>query len=918
MVKSNQKISKLLIVCIIALFISGMSFILLIIPSGGQGADKKNILVISKGNDTHFLQSLQVDQENFDILVVSDSIPITSIDPSVEIIVLFDASLDTSEISLIGNFVDSGGSCIIFMGQNLHNDATLLEDLQIITDVQFEENSEPMLFVVGGDISHPISQNIDWNSAPDMNVGNMTIISTQDFNSSIERLIDVFPASRNLQIDLYRQPILVELPKGNGNIILFTGWVEEGANIHFVLWPYFNYLLYTMAFESLNEQYLTYPQWEFSPVPHLTEQIILFIIIICLAILATSLFLTMRKRSASKMDQATIELLKQQAEVEERKKIEEAKDIEEKLEEHVDLKDDWEFIGIHRQLGGFLFTFFIGLILVIPQLLISSFIMPQILQPYPQAAGWYYYAYNIFQVAWLLFDLGTSYALAKYFAQYRVDNPEKAVHYIQIFVWWQLFTGLAQVSIFAFIGSIIFPMTNIAHMSWIFVTFSLVQYPGFFLVFMYTFQGLQRADLHLITYVTWEVVWLLIGQMIFCSLGRMWGAANPMFGEALGAGIGYSVARYFDYWVTFFFSMILFKKQGFSVKTIFRIDFTKEEFNESIKYGSKLAFGESFVQLGWFIQIIVTSLFIANYSNELGYFNLCWGIAMIVMIVALYGNSLLGAYSESYSHGKSTLTKLYIYQGFRWGNYFAFFIISILFAIGAKLIVGAAGVEYGGPAVRYLAPLLIFHAFGVYCWLGDALFLGTGKSGLASLIWIIEQTTRAILIIILVIWLKDMIAVIYAYIPAVILKGIIYWVIAHYKITTYKIYPLKTLIAPILAAIVNFLVLSFIGDLIWAIDLGDLILNTAILFLIGMFLFMFFFSFLDGLFGGYDDNTIKEFERAANLVEGPIGVLPKALYKAAKIGCKISPLHNKFKIDIYEKAMEEAYELTLEKKVLKI
>ncbi|MCK4282028.1 MAG: oligosaccharide flippase family protein [Candidatus Lokiarchaeota archaeon] len=918
MVKSNQKISKLLVIGLIALFISGMSFILLIIPSGGQGADKKNLLVISKGTDSHFRQSIQVDQDNFDITIVSDLTPITSIDPSVDIIVLFDASLDTSEISLIGNFVDSGGSCIIFMGQNLHNDATLLEDFQIIiTDANFQKNSESNLFVVG-DISHPISQNIDWNSAPDMIIGNMTVIPTQDFNNSIDRVIDVYPASKNLEIDLYRQPILVEMAKGNGNILLFTGWVEEGANIHFVLWPYFNYLLYTMAFESIGEQYQKYSQWAFSPVPHLRDQIIILIVVICLAILAVSLFVMMRKKSESKMDQATIETLRLQAEEEERKRREEEEELKGKIEAKIDLKDDWEVIGIHRQLGGFLFTLFISLILVIPQLLISSFVMPQIIQPYPQAAGWYYYAYNIFQIAWLVFDLGTSFALAKYFAQYRVKNPEKAVHYIQIFVWWQLLTGLIQVCIFAFIGSIIFPMTNIAHMSWIFVTFSLVQYPGFFLVFMYTFQGMQKADLHLITYVAWEVIWLLVGQMIFCYLGRMWGAANPIIGEALGAGIGYAIARYFDYWVTFLFSMILFKKQGFSVKTVFRIDFTKDEFNESIKYGSKLAFGESFVQIGWFIQIIVTSMFIANYSNELGYFNLCWGIGMIVQIVALYAQSLLGAYSESYEHGKPTLTRLYIYQGFRWANYFAFFIVSVLFAIGAKFIVGAAGIEYGGPAVKFLYPLLIFHTFGVFCWLGDAILEGTGKTGLAAFVWIMEQTSRAILIIILVIWLKNMEAVLFAYIPAVILKGILLWIIVRYKITTYKVYPFKTFLVPALAAIVNFLVLSIVGDLIWMIPLGDLIINTAILFIIGIFGFIFFYAFLDGLFGGYDDNTINELERAANLVEGAIGVFPKALYKMAKLGTKISPFHNKFKIDIYEKAMQEALELTLEKKVLKI
>ena len=591
-----------MVISIIALITSGALLFLLMIPAHGQATNQKNILVISKGNDKTIIQRLRIDTDNFNISVVADTEPLNSIGSWIDSVIIIDALLDSTKQNLLSNFVDGGGSVVILMGQNLFNNATLLGKLELINNTLFEAekkmNQEQSLFVIAN-TNHPISKNMDWNSAPSMKIDNMTYVPIESLNASVERIIDVYPISKNLEINANRRPVLLEKAKGSGNIILFTGWLEEGANLDFKLWPYFNYLLYTMIFESLNVAFQTYSTWPYSPVPHLTEQIILLIVVIVLAILAVALFVVMKRKSSTEMDRATIEALKQQAEEEEQKRLKEAEDLQKKLDEHVDLKDDWEVIGIHRQLGGFLFTLFMALFLIIPQLLISNFIMPQIIQPYPQAAGWYYYAYNIFQVAWLIFDFGTSFALAKYFSQYRGDNPEKAIHYIQIFVWWQLFTGLAQITIFAFIGSIIFPQIQFAaHMSWIFITFSLVQYPGFFLVFMFTFQGLQRTDLHLITYVLWEVFWLLIGQMVFCYLGRMWGAANPIFGEALGAGIGYSLARYFDYWMTFLFSMYLFKKQGYSPKTVFRTDFSKEEFKESIKFGSKLAFGSSFVQIG--------------------------------------------------------------------------------------------------------------------------------------------------------------------------------------------------------------------------------------------------------------------------------------------------------------------------------
>ncbi|MFX1390207.1 MAG: oligosaccharide flippase family protein [Promethearchaeota archaeon] len=904
------------------LIASNIAVFFLIRPSFAQINDPKSVLLISKGSDDLFVQSLEIDQNNFNITQISDTVPISSIGSWIDITILFDAQLDTSEQQVISNFTDNGGGLIVFMGQNLHNNATLLDELDIIDNTLFEagksKNVEAMVSIVNNS-SHPISRNIDWNSAPEMKIDNMTIIPDSSFNLSVKSIIEVYPTSKNLQINAYREAVLVERQKGSGKVILFTGWLEEGANLDFKVWPYFNYLLYGLMFESLDLSFQSYPLWPYSPVPHLLEQIIIGIIIFILAVLAIGLYIVVKKKSKGRIDRKTIKSLEIQVQQEKRKKLEEIKALEKKLDDHIDLKDDWEVIGVHRQLGGFLFTLFIGLILVLPQLLVSNFIMPQFIQPYPQAAGWYNYAYNFFQIVWILFDFGTSFALAKFFSQYRVKKPEKSIHYIQIYVWWQIFTGIIQISIIAFIGSIIFPYTNLAHMSWIFVVYSFVQYPGVFLVFMFTFQGMQRSDYYLILYIAWEIVFLLLGQVVFCYIGRLWGAANPIFGEALGAGIGYAVARCFDYWMTFLISILIFRKQGFSPKTCFRIDFSKEEIKESLKYGSKLGIGEGFVAFGWFIQVIITSTFVANYSNNLGWFNLVYTLGLIVQIVSLYSNTLLGAYSESNSHNKPKLTKLYIYQAFRWGNYFAFFLISVLFATGARFIVGAAGEEYGLPAVKFLIPILIFHIGGIYSWLVDPVFQGTGHTSYAMLAWIIEQVTRAILMYLFVIIFRDMVFVIIAYIPAVFLKDIVAWLIVRKKIIKFKIYFFKTFIAPAIAAILNFLVLFFVSEIIWMIPLGDKIINTALLFILGIFIFMFFYAFLDGLLGGYDTNTLEEFKRATSMVTTRgVRFFPKTMYKLAKLGSKISPFYNKFKIDIYKDAMKEAYDLTLEKRILKI
>ncbi len=521
MSKSSKKISKILIISLLTLIVSNIIVFFLIKPSFGQASNVKNILLISKGNDDLFVQSLGIDEDNFNISQVSDNEPLSSIGSWIDIVILFDAQLNSLEQEIISNFADVGGGVIVFMGPYLHNNATLLEELELIDNTIFESNkdlNEEIMLSIVNNASHPISKNIDWNSAPEMKTENMTIIPIASLNPSNERIVDVYPASKNLQVNLYRQPLILERVKGSGRVILFAGWLEKGANLDFKVWPYFNYLLYGLSFGSLNLSFHSYPTWPYSPVPHFLEQMIIGIIIIILVILAIALFIVVKRKSRGAMDQQAIEVLKIRAEEEERKKLEEAKALEKQIEDHVDLKDEWEVIGVHRQLGGFLFTLFLGLILVLPQLLVSNFIMPQFIQPYPQAAGWYNYAYNFFQIIWILFDFGTSFALAKYFSQYRVDNPGKAIHYIQIYVWWQIFTGIIQISIIGFIGSFIFPYTNLAHMSWIFIVYSFIQYPGVFLVFMYTFQGMQRSDYYLILYIAWEIVFLLIGQVVFCIL----------------------------------------------------------------------------------------------------------------------------------------------------------------------------------------------------------------------------------------------------------------------------------------------------------------------------------------------------------------------------------------------------------------
>jgi len=97
MSKSNQKISKILVISLLVLVGSNIFVFFLIKPSFAQAIDPKNILLISKGNDSTFVQSLGIDKENFNISSVSDSEPLISIGSWFDTVILFDVQFNSTE-----------------------------------------------------------------------------------------------------------------------------------------------------------------------------------------------------------------------------------------------------------------------------------------------------------------------------------------------------------------------------------------------------------------------------------------------------------------------------------------------------------------------------------------------------------------------------------------------------------------------------------------------------------------------------------------------------------------------------------------------------------------------------------------------------------------------------------------------------
>ena len=89
-------------------------------------------------------------------------------------------------------------------------------------------------------------------------------------------------------------------------------------------------------------------------------------------------------------------------------------------------------------------------------------------------------------------------------------------------------------------------------------------------------------------------------------------------------------------------------------------------------------------------------------------------------------------------------------------------------------------------------------------------------------------------------------------------------------------------------------------------------LNGALL-LFGLLGGMILYGFLTGLMGGWDENTLREFEWGIKMVNSTKWVF-HPLFIATAYGQKLSPFKNRFRVELFEQADREALELTQEKK----
>ncbi|NMC04140.1 MAG: hypothetical protein GYA24_02955 [Candidatus Lokiarchaeota archaeon] len=573
--------------------------------------------------------------------------------------------------------------------------------------------------------------------------------------------------------------------------------------------------------------------------------------------------------------------------------------------------DKWETIGYHRVIGGFYFYIIFAVVAVGYVMLLPVFI------PYPESMGFYNILTGIFSSFFTLADMGTASSLARFIAEYRVKDPQRCIEYIRFFIWWQMFTGLAQTTIVSFIGLFALSVTNISYMPWLFVWLSIIQYPGMLGTFMEAMKGFQQyaktSIVSLVNTVLFQSITLALGA----QLGAFLGNANPQFGGVMGAAIGMTIGYYVDDFSTVLISGWMFSKMikpwGFQLRDAFRPQIRKEVAKESIRFGlGVMGFTLSFQIPGTFTALLYTSL-LPNYSTLVGIMSTLGPVMGLAETVnSMHIGNHQATTCEAYFNKKQHYAEYILSNGFRTIGQVSFLMIPLVLVLGPA-IVDAFFHDYISTFYRIFIIVLIQKTIFQHSHLMNEVLIGTGHHKFNIIITVVEQIVSMSAILTCIYFqLGIYILIIPGYLSTAAKQG------AGWIYITRKIIPLHFKKAAwqnwIATAMAGFMYYWVVQLVFWLLGrILPVAIAAIIVVVLGIYVlpgpgYFFPLAFL----GGYDEHTIEDFKNAVMLA-GPSKIVVVPWYKCAALAARASPLHDRFPM-YYEQVAEEIAELMAMKK----
>ncbi len=801
-------------------------------------------------------------------LELSTSFEIVPTPQQAQVIVLNDSLPDPR---LIASLQASGTGLVLFLGPDIQ-----AADLETVTGVSIhlDRAETPLSLIPARGSPDPLIGDVVWNSAPQ--VRERSLLLSPDDN-----LIPLVSGFEDGSL------ILGKLQSTRGEIFIFTPTLNQ-RNPQFQEWAYFNYLVYNLTMRAAGDRALSFADYPASPVPHARDRSILFTLLAGLLALAVTAFLLVRRYSLAHPE-ALDAIVVDRQEFQNRQ-----------------ASTDWDEIGFHRPLGGFMLAFMLGLVLFIPLIIYQNLILPVYILPSAQALGIWGRVVQFFNFFWLLLDMGTSAAFIKFFSQYRVREPQKAIQYGQVFVWWQALSGAVQVALVIALAGTLLPRSVYALYTWSIIIHTFIQIPGFFQVMRHGLMAWQRFDYAQMLDLGLALIFPIVVQPLIVTAMVAWGKANPVFGGSMGGLLGLGIAAYAAEALTFALGLWLYRRLGYNARLLFLAHFDWQTIQGAFRFGVFEMLGSIAWAGGQAMEIVITQSRLVNYTEVWGNWVLAQNFVFAFSVLQTLFENLMPSISESISHARQALSQYYSAIAYKWGGMISAFIGSVLLAVADRFILGASGPEFVR-AASYAVPLVIWGAIQYPSWIGDSVQLGANRPYLKTTLIVGEQLIR-ILLAFLLLRRFQITALIIAYFVGLLSKDIVAYLINHRLCFPQRFYFWQSLGAPLLAGATHFAVLRWFTGLIWK---GDQI-TSVLIFLIGILFSYPLFAFFYGLFGGWDDDTLAELEHAANL-SNFMRPLARLFWFSSAQGARFSPLHGRFPIRIRQAAIEEANSLTQER-----
>ncbi len=788
-------------------------------------------------------------------------------DPALADVIVLNGALPP-DLDIYG-YAQEGKGFLIIPGPGLPAEA--LRPL-LSADLNFTPLAEPLSLIPAREDGEPLLDQIIWTSAPQVRERvRVTGAELEPLVSGYETGETVFGRAR----------------AGEAAVYLFTARLDE-ANPQIQQWAYFNYWVYAAVSQAGGREPLAFGDYRGSPVPQPGSRAALLAACAGMLILSFSSFFLVRRYSRRHPELLDSIVVNRGA-----------------YEKH-QAATRWDEVGFHRPLGGFLLALMLGFIFFIPLIIYQNLILPVYILPSAQALGIWGRVVQLFNVLWLLFDMGTSAAFIKFFSEYRVSDPKTGIKFGQVFVWWQLLSGAFQVALVTLTASLVLPHSPYAIYAWSIIVHALIQIPGFYGLYRHALPANQRFDYAQMVDMAKELVLPVIVQPIFVSLMILWGRNHPIFGPSMGGLIGLGISAYVVELLTFCFGFLLNRRLGYSNRLLFLAHFDWTIIKQSFRFGVFEMLGSIAWAGGQAMEILITQAKLVNYAEIWGNWGLAQNFIYAFNVLAILYNNLMPSISEAISNARRKLSMYYSAMAYKYGGIISAYIGAILLAVADRFILGASGPEFTRAAV-YAVPLIIWGAVQYPSWVGDNVQLGSNRPYLKSVMVLSEQIIRITLAFFLVERLQ-VAGLVVAYFIGLLAKGISVYFINNRLCYRQRFYFWQSLAAPLLAGAAHFAILRWLTGLIWQ---GDQV-TSIIIFFIGILPSYPLFMFLYGLFGGWDDGTLDELAQGARLA-GIMKPLAWLFWKATALGARISPLHGRFPITIRAEALEEARSLTRER-----